>query len=167
MFDKTGTLTHGVPRVSRIALFVSVTACLTQITSIVFDKTGSLTHGVPQVSRIALFVSVTACLTQITSIVFDKTGTLTHGVPQVSRIALFVKRSECSLQRLLAIAGTAEANSEHPIANAIVSYAKKVRMGRGVGGWADGRTDGWILKSIMDCWMDGRTDGRAGGLKKY
>lgn len=64
---------------------------------------------------------------QINSIVFDKTGTLTHGVPRVARVATFVKESVYPLHVLLAIAGTAESSSEHPIATAIVKYAKKVQ----------------------------------------
>lgn len=63
---------------------------------------------------------------QVRAIVFDKTGTVTHGVPRVARVATFVQDSVCSFVQLLAIAGTAEASSEHPIASAIVKYAKEV-----------------------------------------
>ena len=65
------------------------------------------------------------CL-QVKSIVFDKTGTLTHGVPRVSHVVMFVPRDDLSLQTVLAIAGSAETSSEHPIGAAIVTYVKKV-----------------------------------------
>ncbi|XP_064610075.1 copper-transporting ATPase 1-like isoform X2 [Liolophura sinensis] len=62
---------------------------------------------------------------KVQSVVFDKTGTVTHGVPRVARIASFVDESEFPFAKLLAIAGTAENSSEHPIASAIVKYAKE------------------------------------------
>ncbi|XP_060556609.1 copper-transporting ATPase 1-like isoform X2 [Ruditapes philippinarum] len=61
---------------------------------------------------------------KIKAIVFDKTGTVTHGVPRVARVAMFVEDKVCTFVQLLAVAGTAEASSEHPIASAIVKYAK-------------------------------------------
>jgi Cu+-exporting ATPase len=63
---------------------------------------------------------------QINSIVFDKTGTVTHGVPRVAHIKMFVEHSVCSLHKMLAIAGTAESSSEHPLASAVVKYVKNV-----------------------------------------
>ena len=65
------------------------------------------------------------------SVVFDKTGTVTHGKPKVARVAMFVEDRVCSLVKLLAVAGTAEGSSEHPLGVAVVNYVKDVsRTGR-------------------------------------
>jgi len=50
-------------------------------------------------------------------VVFDKTGTVTYGKPMVARISLFLKDQCLSLAHVLAVLGTAEASSEHPIAS--------------------------------------------------
>ena len=65
---------------------------------------------------------------QVNTVVFDKTGTLTHGSPVVVKTALFVKPAQCSLEMLLAVTGTAENHSEHPIGLAITNYAKQVGL---------------------------------------
>jgi Cu+-exporting ATPase len=64
---------------------------------------------------------------QVDTVVFDKTGTVTYGVPHVAKVVLIGEDQSTSAQnKLLAIIGTAESCSEHPIAGAIVSHAKKV-----------------------------------------
>lgn len=53
---------------------------------------------------------------------FDKTGTITRGVASVSQVCLFVDHVTCSLSKFLAIVGTAEANSEHPIGSGMLFF---------------------------------------------
>ncbi|OOE44138.1 copper-translocating P-type ATPase [Salinivibrio kushneri] len=54
------------------------------------------------------------------TLVFDKTGTLTRGQPEVTH----VKAINGDQARLMAIAASLEQHSEHPLAQAIVNYAK-------------------------------------------
>ncbi|XP_059152598.1 copper-transporting ATPase 1-like isoform X2 [Physella acuta] len=70
-------------------------------------------------------------------IVFDKTGTITHGVPRVARVSMFVKESTFSFIKFLAIAGTAETGSEHPIASAILKYVKETLAADNLGKASD------------------------------
>src|SRR2546423_12913906 len=60
------------------------------------------------------------------AIIFDKTGTLTEGKPAVTNIVAFAAGKLAGLDeaRLLQVAATAEADSEHPLASAIVEGAK-------------------------------------------
>ncbi|MFC1626674.1 heavy metal translocating P-type ATPase [Patescibacteria group bacterium] len=55
-------------------------------------------------------------------VVFDKTGTLTHGKPEVTEVISFSKKS---VDEVLSLAASIEKNSEHPLAQAVVDYAKK------------------------------------------
>jgi P-type Cu2+ transporter len=55
-------------------------------------------------------------------VIFDKTGTLTRGSPALSGIATAPGTSE---EELLALAASVEADSEHPIAKAVVAAGKK------------------------------------------
>ena len=59
---------------------------------------------------------------------FDKTGTLTFGKPEMTKVCLFVDQTVCSIGKFLALVGTAEANSEHPIAIAITKFVKEVGL---------------------------------------
>ncbi|RDX95775.1 putative copper-transporting ATPase HMA5, partial [Mucuna pruriens] len=61
---------------------------------------------------------------KVNCIVFDKTGTLTVGKPVIVKTELLTKMVPWEFYELVA---AAEANSKHPLAKAIVEYAKKFR----------------------------------------
>ena len=61
-------------------------------------------------------------ITQVDTVVFDKTGTLTKGTFDVQSCPAQPGVTE---EKLIPLAASAERNSTHPIAKAIVSYAKQ------------------------------------------
>jgi Cu+-exporting ATPase len=61
-------------------------------------------------------------LSSIDTLIFDKTGTLTKGKPEVTDV---ISNESYDKSKVLQLAYSAEIKSEHPIANAIVSRAKK------------------------------------------
>ncbi|XP_042431937.1 copper-transporting ATPase HMA5-like [Zingiber officinale] len=65
------------------------------------------------------------CAHKVNCIVFDKTGTLTIGKPVVVRTRLLKNMALCDFYEYVA---AAEVNSEHPLAKAIVQYAKRFSM---------------------------------------
>lgn len=60
---------------------------------------------------------------KVDTIAFDKTGTLTYGKLEVSDVLSFAL--DLDEEKLLYLAASAEAKSEHPLGKAIVAYAKK------------------------------------------
>lgn len=63
---------------------------------------------------------------QVNTVVFDKTGTITEGRPRVVKVVPLLNPDQLSVAQLVAVAGAAESNSEHPIGNAVTSFAKNV-----------------------------------------
>lgn len=88
-------------------------------------------------------------LSRINSIVFDKTGTITLGVPKVTEFKLLSEG--LNIHKILGIAEAIERNSLHPMAKALVLYAKsknapvlmasdvKETIGIGIGGVLEGK----------------------------
>ncbi|XP_038556259.1 copper-transporting ATPase 1 [Micropterus salmoides] len=62
---------------------------------------------------------------KVQSVVFDKTGTITYGAPKVIQVKIVVEGNKMPRSRLLAIVGTAENNSEHPLGAAVTKYCKQ------------------------------------------
>ena len=65
-------------------------------------------------------------LAKVTSIVFDKTGTLTVGSPTVNQISVI--DSNYSENEVLQLAAVADRRSNHPLAKAILDYAKQQKV---------------------------------------
>jgi len=86
--------------------------------------------------------------TKLNVIVFDKTGTITEGKPVVTD---FFKKSRLGKDKIIALAASAENNSEHFLAKAVVEYAKEQAIeqlqcshfysetGRGIEATVDGK----------------------------
>lgn len=62
---------------------------------------------------------------KINTMIFDKTGTLTYGKPEV--VDMFTAAGE-DREQLLALAGSAEQQSEHPLARAVVRAAHELEI---------------------------------------
>ena len=60
------------------------------------------------------------------TVVLDKTGTITEGKPKVTDV---VPSEYISEQELLSVAASMEKPSEHPLADAIVAYAQREKVG--------------------------------------
>lgn len=86
-------------------------------------------------------------LAKLKALALDKTGTITEGKPQVQGIETLNQKSE---QEILRIAAAIDDHSSHPLARAVVEYAKKqgvdfpraenyqARSGRGAEGAVEG-----------------------------
>jgi Cu+-exporting ATPase len=97
--------------------------------------------------------------TKLNAIVFDKTGTITEGKPKVSD---FFKLSRLGRKKIIALAASAENNSEHFLARAVVSFANEQSIeqlecshfysetGRGI----EAEVDGKKLLLGNKFWMD-------------
>ena len=64
-------------------------------------------------------------LTQLNAVILDKTGTLTVGRPVLQGVSTF---SELTERDLLRIAAAAEERSNHPLAHAVVEYARSLGL---------------------------------------
>ncbi|KAL7826028.1 hypothetical protein SRHO_G00337660 [Serrasalmus rhombeus] len=62
---------------------------------------------------------------KIRAVMFDKTGTITNGVPRVTRVLVLWDQARLPLRKVLAVVGTAEASSEHPLGMAVAKHCKE------------------------------------------
>ena len=85
-------------------------------------------------------------LSVLKAIAFDKTGTLTQGKPVVTN---FIVREGENEQQMLSIIAGIESKSNHPLAQAIIAYARK----NGLSSFPQAQIEdvpGWGLKATVD-----------------
>lgn len=141
----TGLITHDLTRaVTVLVVFCPCALVLATPTAIMAAIGQATKHGVIIKSGEAL-----EKMGRVDTIAFDKTGTLTYGTPAVSDVIPF--GDVISEEELLLVTASAERKSEHPLAKAVVAYAKEkatalidpdtflMRAGKGVEATVNGR----------------------------
>jgi Cd2+/Zn2+-exporting ATPase len=86
-------------------------------------------------------------LSHIQAIAFDKTGTLTKGQPEVTDL---IVQEGLIVEEVLLIAASIESHSNHPLAGAIVKYAKKELERDLLHPESIEDVVGWGVKAIID-----------------
>ncbi len=87
-------------------------------------------------------------LHHVTDLVLDKTGTLTQGVMSVQRAIANVDSTE---EQLLTTAAGLESGSEHPVARAVLEYAKQLGIAA--------KPQAWRIRAIPGKGVAGEHDG--------
>jgi len=117
----TWLFTHNV--VSAIAALVAAGAC-----GVAAGTPLAILAGIGRVAKEGIIVKGGIYLEQLAkvdTVILDKTGTLTLGLPTVMKVENF---NGVSKEKVLQLAASAEQHSEHPIATAINSRAKKENL---------------------------------------
>uniref|UniRef100_A0A8C5G7V1 Copper-transporting ATPase 2 n=1 Tax=Gouania willdenowi TaxID=441366 RepID=A0A8C5G7V1_GOUWI len=89
---------------------------------------------------------------KISVVMFDKTGTITNGVPLVTRVLVLWETARMPLSKVLAVVGTAENSSEHPLGKAVAKHCRE-ELGSDVLGFC------WDFQSIPGCGISCRVSG--------
>lgn len=109
--------------ITAVAVLVIACPCalgLATPTSIMVGTGKGATHGI-----LIKGGDILEAAQKLKFVVFDKTGTITKGKPEVTNL---VPAKGVTEKELLAIAGSLEKNSEHPLAEAIVEEAKEKKI---------------------------------------
>ena len=96
-------------------------------------------------------------LSNINAIAFDKTGTLTKGKPEVTDVHV---REDLQEEELLHIVASIENQSNHPLAQAIVQYTKKITGKPFIQPNDLEDVAGWGIKALIhdEKWLIGKAD---------
>ena len=124
------TLTGDFQRAMINAVAVLVIACpctlgLATPTAIMVGMGKGAEHGILFKNSAALEQAA-----QIRTVAFDKTGTITQGRPTVAEVVSFADQAPAAREQVLALTASAERNSEHPLARAVVeaAEARKIQL---------------------------------------
>jgi Cu+-exporting ATPase len=121
--DHSGSMANAVGRAFAIAVAVLVIACPCAMGLAV---PAALTVSIGRAAQLGILVKggdALERLARVDSIAFDKTGTLTEGRPRIAAV-FAAPDSAWPQSELLRIAAAVEQRSEHPLAAAVVAYAK-------------------------------------------